>query len=104
MPQSLSDHINAIAVSPVADINPLHFDNSSTKCYTSIGRLDVEFLRVYRQALALVHRLGRAIAFPKRLQVACHIAGIIHELRMIQAVYACECLIYISQKQTGHQL
>ena len=98
MPQCLSDHINAIAVSPVADINPLHFYNSSAKCYTPIGWLDVEFLRVYRQALALVHRLGRAIAFPKRLQVACYIAGIIHELRMIQAVYACERLIHISKE------
>lgn len=104
MPQSLSDHINAIAVSPVADINPLHFDNSSAKCYTPIGWLDVEFLRVYRQAFALVHRLGRAIAFPQSLQVARHIASIIHELRMIQAIYTCECLVYISKEQTGHQL
>ena len=83
MPQCLSDHINAIAVSPVADINPLHFDDSSAERNTSIGWLDVEFLRVYRQALALVHRLGRAIAFPQRLQVACRIASIVHELRMI---------------------
>ena len=104
MPQCVSDNINAIAVSPVADINPLHFDDSSTKCYTPICWLDIEFLRVYRQALALVHRLGRAIAFPKRLQVACDIASIIHELRMIQAIYTCECIVYISKKQTGHQL
>ena len=85
-------------MSPVADINPLHLNDPSAKCYTSIGWLDVEFLRVYRQALALVHRLGRAIALPKRLQVACHIASIVHELRMIQAIYTCECLVYIRKE------
>ena len=91
-------------MSPVADINPLHLNDPSAKYYTSIGWLEVEFLRVYCQAVGRVRRLGRAIAVPKGLQVACHIAGIVRELRMIQAIYACEGLVYISKEETGHEL